>query len=397
MSGDVQIDGPQGDPQTLMQLANQLDQHANNVGNLGANTLRTTQGIQSAADWTGAAASSYGAFTGNTAHAVSGLENPLHSVATSIRNYAAVLQKAQQRVADVISAANSAITADPASAQTHIAAAQQAAGDAEAEVKEAGDQAAGEVEEQKNAFDEFMDKIEPARTANDWCHLPFDATASDLWLDKQLEAWAKSAETGLKNAKSAQAALEKTLAQSFDGEVGNIAHDFDNGEASLEDVESAFAKYAADAKVATTAASDAVDTAQAGVNLAKIAGAASKLMGGLAIAGDALTVLKPEDHGTMCWVDRGAAVANAGATGVLLAINSADEIPVWGEAVAVGTGLYLAGDFLYHHVTWFRDACNSVGSGVATAAKAVASGVTSVAKSVASGISSAAHTIASWF
>jgi hypothetical protein len=54
--GNVEIDAPQGDPEALLQLADQLDQHATSVGNLGASTLTTTQGIQSSANWTGQAA-----------------------------------------------------------------------------------------------------------------------------------------------------------------------------------------------------------------------------------------------------------------------------------------------------------------------------------------------------
>jgi uncharacterized protein YukE len=386
MSGDVQINGPAGDPQALMNLADQLDQHATNVGNLGTNTLKTTQGIASAADWTGSAASAYGDFTGNTAHAVTGLESPLHNVANSIRTYAGVLKSAQQRVTDAVGTANNNIKSNPACSETEISSAQKTASDAQSEVDKAGEQCAGEVGEQESAFKVFMEKIETPAKINEWAHVPFDVAVSDAWLDKVLDSWKETAEGKVKSATQAQADLEKSLQQTFDDEVGSVAHDFDNGEASMEDVESAFAKYAADAKAATSAAADAVDTAETGVNIAKAAGAASKLMGGLAIVGDAMTIIKPEDSGAMGWVDRGAAAANAGTTGMLLALNATDEIPVWGEAVAVGTGLYLAGDFLYHNFKPFHDLCNTVGSGIATGAKAVASGVSSLA-----------HTVASWF
>jgi uncharacterized protein YukE len=97
MSGEVQINMPTGDPAALMQLADQLDQHAGKVGDLGSNTLKTTQGIQTAADWTGSAASAYGTFTGDAARGVSGMESPLHNVANAIRDYAGVLRSAQHR------------------------------------------------------------------------------------------------------------------------------------------------------------------------------------------------------------------------------------------------------------------------------------------------------------
>jgi hypothetical protein len=65
-------------------------------------------------------------------------------------------------------------------------------------------------------------------------------------------------------------------------------------------------------------------------------------------------------------VDRGA----AGVNGTLLILNaSMDEIPVAGEVVMIGTGLYLAGNFLYHHWKPFTNVCNDVGHGTVVAAK----------------------------
>jgi hypothetical protein len=40
---------------------------------------------------------------------------------------------------------------------------------------------------------------------------------------------------------------------------------------------------------------------------------------------------------------------------------SMDWIPVAGEVVMIGTGVYLAGTFLYKHWTPFHDAANAVG------------------------------------
>jgi uncharacterized protein YukE len=383
--GNVQINAPAGDPQALMTLADQLDQHANSVGNLGASTLTTTQGIQSSANWTGSAASAYGTFTGNTAHAVTGFENPLHTVATSIRTYAGVLKSAQQQVANAVTTANNNIKANPGSAQTEISGAQKTASDAQSDVQKAGDQAASEIGEEKSGFDEFMEKIEPGRQANEWAHLPFDASASDAWLDKVLDTWKEAAEGKVTSAKAAQSALEQDLQQTFDDEVGSIAHDYDNGEASMEDVESAFAKYASTAKTATSAAADTVDSAETGLNIAKAAGAASKVMGGLAIAGDVLTIIDPPDKGVLGHVDQVAAGGNAVSTGaVLLALNAGDEVPVWGEVMATGTGLYLAGDFIYDHRQAIGHAAVAAGHGIVTAGKATVHGISKAAHWVGS-------------
>jgi hypothetical protein len=114
-------------------------------------------------------------------------------------------------------------------------------------------------------------------------------------------------------------------------------------------------------------------------------------------------LISPQDHGVMAAVDRLAAGANAtglllhqgierglvtfrpAAAGVdgaeasaeaaaegagaseavdggLIALNaSLDWIPAAGEVVIVGTGVYLAGDFLYHHWTPFHDVASAVG------------------------------------
>jgi hypothetical protein len=87
---------------------------------------------------------------------------------------------------------------------------------------------------------------------------------------------------------------------------------------------------------------------------------------GLGVLADLATIAIPPDKGAMGWVDRGA----AGVNGTLLILNaSMDEIPVAGEVVMIGTGLYLAGNFLYHHWKPFTNVCNDVGHGTVVAAK----------------------------
>jgi hypothetical protein len=88
----------------------------------------------------------------------------------------------------------------------------------------------------------------------------------------------------------------------------------------------------------------------------------------LGLVADAGTIISPQDHGAMGWVDRGAAGVNGG---LLVANLAMDEIPVAGEVVMVGTGVYLAGDYLYHHWTPFRNVCNDVGHATVSTAKDV--------------------------
>ena len=113
--------------------------------------------------------------------------------------------------------------------------------------------------------------------------------------------------------------------------------------------------------------------AAASGGLLKGAAAGSDL---LAIGGDIYTEIKPEDSGTMAVVDRSVAGVNAAAAGLDggyaiagLIAGTTFEVPVVGEVALVGTGLYLARDYLYHHWTPFRDVANDVGHTVASTAK----------------------------
>ena len=109
---------------------------------------------------------------------------------------------------------------------------------------------------------------------------------------------------------------------------------------------------------------------------------------------DTLTIAWPPDKGAMGWVDRSAAGLNGG----LIAANMImDDVPVAGEVVMIGTGVYLAGNFLYHHWKPFTNVCNAVGHGTVVAVKGVAHGVTTGAKDVGHAAKSAWHAATSIF
>jgi hypothetical protein len=108
-------------------------------------------------------------------------------------------------------------------------------------------------------------------------------------------------------------------------------------------------------------------------------------LSGLGILADAGTVISPQDHGAMGDFDRGVAVFN----GSLLAANMClDEFPGVGEVVIAVTGIYLAGDFLYHHWASFRNVCNDVGHFTVHVADDIGHGVSGAWHSLTSGIES---------
>jgi hypothetical protein len=142
---------------------------------------------------------------------------------------------------------------------------------------------------------------------------------------------------------------------------------------------------------------------------------------GLGLVADASGLISPQDHGVMATVDRLAAGSNAaglmlqqgierglvtfrpatvggaGAGGAeasaeavaeggaeasevvdggLVVLNaSMDWIPVAGEVVIISTGVYLAGDFLYHHWGPFHDVANAVGHATVRAADDIGGGI----------------------
>ena len=113
----------------------------------------------------------------------------------------------------------------------------------------------------------------------------------------------------------------------------------------------------------------------------------SYTLSGLGLVADAGTIISPQDHGAMGVADRGVAVAN----GTLITADLVmAEMPGVGEVALAATGLYLAGDFLYHHWTPFRDVANDVGHAAVTVADDTAHVASSAWHSVTS-------TIGSWF
>lgn len=137
---------PGGDPQVLEQLASSLAAAAAGFGALGRSTRQVTGSVQSDAQWTGDAADSYAAFTGNLSQGAAAVESPLSRIALSVRDYAGFLRTAQQKVAACASAAETAQVSGNDSGYVSVAeAAAQDAEDAVAAWQAAGERVATEV------------------------------------------------------------------------------------------------------------------------------------------------------------------------------------------------------------------------------------------------------------
>jgi hypothetical protein len=113
----------------------------------------------------------------------------------------------------------------------------------------------------------------------------------------------------------------------------------------------------------------------------------SYTLSGLGLVADAGTVISPQDQGAMGVTDR----IVAGTNGALITLDLAiGGLPVVGEAALAATGVYLAGDYLYHHWTPFHDVADDVGHATVT----VADGIGHTARSAWHSLTS---TIGSWF
>jgi transposase len=113
----------------------------------------------------------------------------------------------------------------------------------------------------------------------------------------------------------------------------------------------------------------------------------SYTLSGLGLAADVGAIVSPQDKGALGWADRGV----AGFNGALITANLVmDEIPGVGEVMLAASGVYLAGDFLYHHWAPFHDVTDEVGH----ATVKVADGIGHTARSAWHSVTSS---IGSWF
>ena len=371
---------PGGDPAALERLAGQLEAAAGGLDSLAGNTHQVTTSIRATAAWTGDAADSYTAFTGNLTSGVSTTNPPLLKIAAAVRDYAGYLRAAQDKVAAYSSAARTANATRHAADVTAAITAEQDARTALAAQLTAGDTAAATVRAATGEMENPFGLDGPVRSWIERIHAPWDSLAGDAAVARFL-ANVKSGEEMAETANSFAEKLPEMMRASYNAldEALQVA------DASWDEQVSATLKWADDYEAIWKWNQGLAETGEAmtqGANLVRGVAVGSDLLG---LAGDYFTLRKPEDAGTMGWVDRGVAGVNAGASAVdgtyavLGMLNATtDEVPVVGEVVLIGSGLYLGADYLYHHWTPFRDVANTVGHATVTGAKDLWHGITSV-------------------
>jgi hypothetical protein len=217
----------------------------------------------------------------------------------------------------------------------------------------------------------LWERTEPVRTVLEAVLAPFDIVAADHWVD----------------------VLEKAAGQPAEW-VAELGEQITEIQAAMRAGESPVDALIQAGKLAESTGNkiDAWDAFAPGWlktaagSLAEIKGL-SYTLSGLGLVADAGTIISPQDQGAMGTADR----IVAGTNGALIVLNmTLDEIPVIGEVTLAATGVYLAGDYLYHHWTPFRDVANEVGHATIKVTDGLVHGAKSAWHSVTS-------TIGSWF
>ena len=113
----------------------------------------------------------------------------------------------------------------------------------------------------------------------------------------------------------------------------------------------------------------------------------SYTLSGLGLIADAGTIVSPQDKGALGLADRFVGLINGG---LITADLAMDVFPGVGEVALAATGMYLTGDYLYHHWTPFHDVADDVGHVTVK----VADGIGHTARSAWHSVTS---TIGSWF
>jgi len=189
---------------------------------------------------------------------------------------------------------------------------------------------------------------------------PWDLAAGDAIIDGLIKG-GEAAEEAEKFVKGIPAKLDEEFVQIIGGTMKDMAA----GKAGLAELEASVSRWQTLRDAMQGFGEDAVDDSSAllGRLLPGL-----RVVGGLAdaagIVGGVYTMISPPeyDHGRLRDIDRGAGLAAFAGGGIGLATGlgvdftdlavagmALDFVPGVGEVLGVAAGLYLTGDYIYHH------------------------------------------------
>jgi uncharacterized protein YukE len=395
MSGELLR--PAGDPDQIEGFAAQLTKAGSRTGEVATSIRQQSAAIRERAQWTGDATDAYTGFTTGLSRSVSALEPPLAQTAAPLRNFAAALRTAQQRV-DAYAAAYDrlypfAAGNPPAGATVPLVDVElsDAYNQAEAALTAYNEQASvvskalGRIAVEMTR--EFFGSEGPFRTFLEKSHLPWDAVAGDALIENFIKG-GEEAEKALKDSE----ALPETIEKLQDDMVLPVAKEIEAGDAdaqtNLKTLLQALQSY--QVKKGETVAQVEKALEEADPDLArdlsgfKTVATEMDVIGFL--AGVYAAISPPQgDKGAWRVADRLAGVGVAAGSGVAVAknafnvdfadlslgpIDSLEFVPDVGLVVAVVGGIYMTVDWAVHHpqeVHYILDhprvaACNLLGN-----------------------------------
>jgi hypothetical protein len=315
---------------------------------------------------TAAAAQTLHAATSSWANQLSGFQAEADALERQAAHATAQQQALQVKQA-ALPRGSAVLTADLESASAAVSGVRRQAEDLHQRYLAAAAKTAADVGDHSGLWD----RTEPVRTVLEAVLAPLDIVAADHWVSalekiagvpsewvKELDEQLGAIEAGLRAGRSQVQELQ-AAAQLLERAGGKID-----------------AWYAFAPRWLKTAAG----------SITQIRGL-SYALSGLGLIADAGTVISPQDKGAMGTADR----IVAGTNGALITLDLAiGGLPVVGEVALAATGAYLAGDYLYHHWTPFRDVADDVGHATVKVADEAGHVADSAWHSVTS-------TIGSWF
>jgi hypothetical protein len=345
---------PAGSPGALRDHARALRNCADALDDLADRTRHTSRDVRERADWQGAAADGYSSFCDATIAPVDVTPGKLRALAGSLDRQADTLSWAQSAVDDANTAAQQEAAAEPPEptvVATAQATARATAQRAQQQVEAGGQEATADAEDAKAWYEKWWEGSEPVRKVIDEFLTPYGLVGGDHWT----ELLVKGSEQPWEWLEEADKAIE-TAEKAAEGGEANA------GEELIE---------AANTVERVGGRADAFDAfapgvIRAGASHLRTVGVVTKGVSVLGLISDAGTLKDPADPGAMGWVDRGA----AGVNGTIIVADLVTlDVPVVGEVVLVGTGLYLAGDWAYHNVQPVHDFANAAASHVGSIAE----------------------------
>ncbi|MCX4882840.1 WXG100 family type VII secretion target [Streptomyces sp. NBC_00847] len=402
---------PSGDPETLRTAARQYKTLAQDHSTLLTTFQRHVDAILKG--WTGPLAAQYKTAAEGVYPRFKAVHEAAASAHTALHKYAGALETAQKAVSGAnrssskdahnshasaaahgqsvhqlglqVSDANSALSRAAGTCASALGQAQTTLARtcpdtmSAKQLKEQVDKAGEELkEENPGLWEKLFGPEGELRKWDEKLHA-VPAPYADMVLLKLMSS-AEGAEESAKTAEEFAARIPELMEADFPKMARPIMNAMSRGEATEADLAQAIEDFAKDW--------DAIAKWNAGTKAAGLSEAARLPwlrgvgvgLNGLAFIGDAYTMVNPEDKGAMGWVDRGAAGVNAGLVGwdTLALLTPLDAVPGVGEVVMIGTGLFLGGDYLYHHWKPFKNVCDATGHAVASAAKSTWHAVTSI-------------------